>query len=289
MARGRITRRAWGRGSLALLAAAGAVGCEDKQELANQLAPGALEHLLPLLKRDTEQIRTGLPKGAAILSKHLDERPEDDREAIFRAMKTARSEVKELAVAKGSFFVFVAPSGLVLRGESEPDLAADHSLTEAIPDAKALLRADAGLKETWGYMEGLRGVNKGDDIQWVVGHPVEVKDKFVGTFVTGFSLRFYAKVLEYALNAHMRKQMKDPKKPPPLTYPFIIKGGTAYGGPVTPDTNMESIASLDLVNRAKDQMTVDDIEIDGRKFRVVGKTTPVLAPDTAIAVSLSGV
>ena len=108
------------------LALAGLPGCRDKTKEVEAKALPAVDALLPLVERDTKQIRDGLPKGAEILTKQLDSDPGDDREGVRRALEKARAGVPDLAVAKGTFFVFVAPSGVVLRGESDPDLAADQ-------------------------------------------------------------------------------------------------------------------------------------------------------------------
>ncbi|MEQ9321744.1 MAG: hypothetical protein RIF41_21430, partial [Polyangiaceae bacterium] len=142
-------------------------GCRDKEEeLKGKLLP-ALDEVLPLVDRDTKQVREGLPKGAALMTKHLDDEPAADLEGVKRAIESARAGVDELEVAKSTFFVFVAPDGMVLRGQTEPDLPAGKSLTDAVPDAKKFLRKGAGVVEVWGYMEGLRGVNKGGDKQWI--------------------------------------------------------------------------------------------------------------------------
>lgn len=279
----RVTRRAW----LAGVGAVALVGCRDKQAEVAKMGQPAIDALLPLIERDAKQIRDGLPKGAALMAKHLDEEPSHNPEQVRRAIEKARAGTDELARAKGTFFIFVGPDGMVLRGESEPDLAAGSSLTEAVPSAKALLKEGAGLQETWGYMKGLRGVNKGDDIQWIVGHPVEVKGKYVGSFVTGFSLRAYVKVLELALQSHLLEQMEDKTKAPPLAYPYLVKGPKAYGGLVTPDENMEAIAGLDLPSKGGPYDA--DIEIDGRPFHVSSKPAPSLGDDVALALTLSAV
>lgn len=266
------------------------VGCRDKLKEVEAKALPAVDALLPLVERDTQQIRTGLPKGAELLAKRLDTDPGNDREGLRRALEKTRAGVPELAVAKGTFFVFVSPKGVVLRGESDPDLAADQSLVEAIPGAKAILKKDAGLTETWGYMEGLRGVNKGGDLQWVVGHPVVADDELRGAFVTGWSLRAYAKVLEIALQGHLAKVQEDPDKPPPLFYAFIIKGDKAFGAPVTPEENMKAIGEMGIVEAVKGGGTFQKtVEIDGRNFVIAAKAAPALGEDVAIAVLLSPV
>lgn len=284
----RLSRRALG--ALLVVAAVAGTGCRDKTKEVEAKAMPAVDALLPLVERDTKQIRDGLPKGAEILAKHLDSEPADDREGVRRALEKARAGVSELAVAKGTFFIFVAPSGVVLRGESDPDLAADQSLVEAIPGAKAILQKDAGLTETWGYMEGLRGVNKGGDKQWVIGHPVVADGELRGAFVTGWSLRSYAKVLEIALQGHLAKVQEDPKKSPPLFYAFVLKGDEAFGAPVTPEENMKALGELGIVEAVKGGGSfLKTVEIDGRTFVVAAKAAPALGDDVAVAVMLSPV
>jgi hypothetical protein len=270
--------------------AAGLTGCRDKLKEAEDKAEPAVDALIPLVERDTKQLRDGLPKGAAILAQQLDSEPGDDREGLRRALAKARAGVPELAVAKGTFFVFVSPGGIVLRGESDPDLAADKSLIEAVDGAKAILAKDAGLTETWGYMEGLRGVNTGGDLQWIVGHPVVAGGELKGAFVSDWSLRAYAKVLELALQAHLLKVQEDPNKPTPLFYAFVLKGDQAFGAPVTPDENMKALGELGIAGQvAGGGVFKRTLEVDGRRFVVAAKAAPALGPDVAVAVMLSPV
>jgi hypothetical protein len=283
----RITRRC----VLLVAACAPLLGaCRDKEkELVVKMVP-ALDEVLPLIERDTKQIREGLPKGAALMARHLDEDPGSDPKGVRRAIDNARAGTEELVVAKSTFFIFVGTDGTVLRSQTEPDLPADKSITDAIPGTKKMLAADAGLVETWGYMEGLRGVNKGGDLQWVIGHPVKnKKGEVLGAFLTGLSMRKYAEYLENHVKIHLQKQLEDPTKPIPLVYTFVVKGKTAYGGPVTPDENATAVGELDLPAKTKGGVFQGVVTLDERRFLVAAKPAPSLGDDVVIAVLMSPV
>jgi len=254
-------------------------GCRDKNKELMQQA---------VVPRDTKQVREGLVKGGEEIARHLNDDPGADIEGVKRAISRARASVHELAIAKSSFFIFVAPDGTVLRSQTEPDLPAGKSLTEAIPDAKKIFTEGAGPTEVWGYMEGLRFVNKGNDLQWVVGVPVKSKDeKVIGAFVTGWSLRHYANVLETHVKAYFDKHKADAKKPAPLVYAFVVKGKKGYGARMTPDENATAVGELDLITKAKDGMYQTKSTVDGREFSLVAKLAPALGADVAVALRLS--
>ncbi|MBI4700014.1 MAG: hypothetical protein HY744_02420 [Deltaproteobacteria bacterium] len=264
--------------------------CEDKGRLAQQKASAAVERLPPLVERDVGQVRGGLPKGAEELGKRLGDDPGADPAGLQRAIQAARAAVKDLAFAKSTFFLFVDSSGTVLRSEEDPDLPAGKSLTQAIPAMKKLSEPGAGLLEAWGYMEGLRGVNKGADHQWVVGHPVKGKEgKLLGGFVTGWSLRKYAYYLEEDARAELIRKLGEEQKAKAiaLTYVFVVKGGQAYGAPVTPDVNAEAVTKLDLAAKVKAGPFRTTLEIEGRSFALEARACKPLGDDAALAVLLS--
>jgi hypothetical protein len=267
-----------------------AVGCRDKEKEVEAMLEPTLDAVLPLVERDTKQVRDGLPKGAALMAKHLDEDPSSDLEGVKRAIGKARAGVDELVVAKSTFFVFVDAKGVVLRSEVEPDLPAGKSLVDAIPDTKAVLAPDAKLIEAWGFMEGLRGVNKGGDLQWVVGHPVRTPEgKLQGAFITGWSLRKYALYLEEHAQRELTAKQEDKSKASPLLYAFVVKGKQAFGGPMTPDENAQAVGELDLPSKAKDGLFKTTLEIDGRRFLLAAKPAKALADDVFVVVMMSPV
>jgi hypothetical protein len=277
-------------GWLVVLFALVACACGKKIEQLKAKAGPALDEMVKLIDRDVKQVRDGLPEGAALLTKHLDDDPASDLEGVRRAIEKGRAGVHDLVVAKSTFFVFVGADGMVLRGEADPDLPAGKSLTEAIPDAKKLLDPAAGVVEVWGYMEGLRGVNQGPDLQWVAGHPVKGADgKLRGAFVTGWSLRRYAEYLENQVKVALTQLNEDKTKPIPLLYCFVVKGKQAFGAPVTPDEDAKLIGEMDVVEKAKGGSFETTIELDGRTFLVSARPAPSLGADVAVVVMLSAV
>jgi len=258
--------------------------CENKDKLSAEKAPPALEHVIPLVERDVKQVRGGLPKGVELLAKHIDDDPGNDPEGLRHSIEKARAGVTDLAIAKSTFFVFVSPEGIVLRSEADPDLAAGKSLVKEIPEAKQIFDKD-GVVEVFGYMDGLRGVEKGGDLQWIAGHKVTAKSgKIAGAFVTGWSFRRYLQYLENDLRRHLTDTQEDKKRPPPLVYLFLARGDKAYGAPVTPDVDAEAVGKLDLPKKVGDALYQSTIEIDGQKFSIVAKKLPALDKDTVIAL-----
>ncbi len=260
------------------------LGCENKEKMSAEKAPPALDYVMPLVERDTKQVRGGLPEGAKLLAKHIDDDPGNDPEGLRHSIEKARAGVTDLAIAKSTFFVFVGPDGMVLRSEADTDLAAGQSLTKEVPDAKQFFDKD-GVMEVFGYMHGLRGVEKGGDLEWIVGHRVTAKSgKVAGAFVTGWSFRRYLEYLEGDLRRHLADTQEDKKRPPPLVYLFLARGDKAYGAPVTPDVDSEAIAKLDLPHKVGDALYQSSIEVDGQKFALVAKKLPALDKDTVIAL-----
>ncbi len=292
----RFDRRGLVRGSLALgaLAAVGIPslgGCQNKQKQLEGLAGPALAELLPLLERDSKQVRDGLPKAAEVIVKHIDVDPGADVEGLKRALVRTREEVKELAFSKITFFAFMGPDGKVLRSEAETDLAAGNSLTDAIPEAKKVFDAGATMIELYGHMDGLRGVNQGNQLQWVLTAPVKHEGgKVVGALVAGWSLRLYAKYLDTHFLQALEKQKKDPEKPNPLAYVYIVKGKMAFGGPESPDVNATMLGELDLPSKVKGEELFEATqEVEGRTFLVGARKTPILGEDVFVAAMLSPV
>jgi hypothetical protein len=172
----------------------------------------------------------------------------------------------------------------MLRSEADPDVAAGESLLKGIPDAKKLLDPKAGLVELWGYANGLRGVNEGGDLQWVVGHPVVSGDELRGAFITGWSLRKYAEYLENDARLVVAKQSEEAKEIPPLLYVFVVKANTAYGGAQTPEINTKAVTDLALSDKAKAGSFTGGVAVEERRFAVVAKPAPPLGEDAALAI-----
>lgn len=288
------------RDFLSLLAASpwlGAVGggvslvaCKDKQKDLEKLVTPGLDALIPLTERDSKQVREGVPKAAEHIVKHLDKDPSADVEGLKRALTKTREEIKDLAFSKVTFFAYAGPDGVVLRSEAETDLAAGNSIIKAIEDTKQLFGDGAKAIETFGYMEGLRGVNKGNQLQWVVGSPVKRDGKAIGAVVAGWSLRLYAKYLDTHFIQAIEKTKEDPNKPNPLAYTFVVKGKQAFGSPDAPDVNMTMLGELDLPSKVQgDKLFTVRKEVESRTFLVGARKAPALGDDLFVACMLSAV
>jgi hypothetical protein len=279
-----------GLGALVAVAALLLGACGKDRKALEQQALAAVDRLLPLVERDTKQVRDGLPVGAKKIAPLLDADAGGDLAALQRAIGKARASVDGLAFAKSTFFVFVDPQGVVLRSEADPDLAAGQSLFASVPETKRLADSGAQLVETFGKMPGFRGVQNGADMQWIVGHPVtDDASKLKGAFVTGWSLRNYASYLEEDTRRELVKSAGDTPKAIPLVYLFVVRGNEAFGAPITPDVNAEAVGKLDLVPKAKAGPYTTTIDLEGRSFAVGAKACPALGPEVVLALLYSEV
>lgn len=273
------------------LVAALATACKDDGKASQKNAAEVVDKLVPVVKEDVGQLRNGLPAGAAKLTTLLDADPGADLRALQRAIAGARALVKDLEVAKSTFFSFTDPSGTVLRSEADPDMLANRSVLAAFPELKKALDPSSGVTEVFGEMQEMRGLKTGQDLQWVLAHPV--KDgggQLKGMFVTGWSFRAYAYRLTSAAERELGEMKKrDGLKSMPLLYVFSFKGNKAYGEAVTPAVNAEALEKLDLQAKTASGPWSDVIEIAGRTFGAAAQRIPELAPDAGVAALVSGI
>jgi len=264
-------------------------GCDDGRKLAEQSATEALAKLAPVLAEDVAQVRRGLPEGAAKLGPMLDDDTTASLVGLQKAITRTRLLVPDLDVAKGTFFSYADATGTVLRSETDPDVLAKKSLLAAFPALKKATDPGGGLTEAWGEMTELRGVRNGPDRIWIAAAPVkDDKGQIKGMFVTGWSLRAYARRLENSATLAVREAAeKAGRKNPPLVYVFVVKGKSAYGTPVTPDVNAQAIEGLDLIGKTAGGPYHGTLEITGRGFGVAGVRAPELGADAALAVLAS--
>jgi hypothetical protein len=264
-------------------------GCEDQGKASEQKAVDEVGRLLPVVKQDVDEVRKGMPEGAKKLATLLDPDPGNNLPGLQRAITGTRSAVKDLDVAKSTFFSFADTSGVVLRSEADPDLLARKSVLTAFPELKRALDPAADNVEVFGEMAEMRGVRTGPDTTWVVAHGVkDASGKLAGMFVTGWSFRRYAYRLEdQAKRDLLEVAQKNKEKKVPIVYVFALRGSKAYGAPVTPDVNAAAIEKLDLGAKLGSGPYRGQVEITGRTFGVAAQKTPDFAPDTGIAVMMS--
>lgn len=264
-------------------------GCPDVGKLSEQRASEVVKSLAPVVVGDAQQVRRGLPEGAAKLGATIDADPGANLAGLQRAIAGARSGVKDLDLAKSTFFSFVDPTGIVLRSEADPDSAAQKSILVPFPELKKALDPASGVVEQFGEMAELNGVKNKPDVEWVLAHPVkDASGGLKGMFVTGWSFRRYAYYLEESAKRELHDAaQKRGEKSVPLIYVFLLRGKKAYGAPLTPDVNADALEKLDLHGKTSAGPYRGQLTITERTFGVAAERTAELGADTAVAVLLS--
>ncbi|HTJ81581.1 MAG TPA: hypothetical protein VL400_07640 [Polyangiaceae bacterium] len=269
-----------------------ASGCDDSPQRSETAALNALDAAMPLIERDTAQIRDGMPKSLPVLAKRLPDDPLGKRQELQEAIKAARGNVDDLAHAKSTFFSFASPDGVVLRSEIDPDRLVDQNIVKTFPELAKALDPKAGLVEVYGEMDALRGVKKGDDIAWVVALGVPGAEggdgKPRGLFLTGWSMRLYARSIEGQVRTKLTELAKEKgDKTVPLVYVYVVKGKGAYGDPDSPDSNGQKLVELDVVGKTQGGDFKTHLEIDGRVFGIAARRCKAFGDDAAVAVVAS--
>ncbi len=265
-------------------------GCDDPGKRSEVVAAESLDIVLPLIDRDVGQVRKGMPEGIKVLGKKLPGDPVGSRLELQKAIKDSRAAVDDLAFSKVTFFAFASPEGVVLRNETDPDRLVEQNIVKAYPGLEKAKDPKAGLVEAFGEMDALRGVKKGVDIAWVVGHGVtaEGAEEAKGILVTGWSMRLYVRMLETQLVAKLTEKVKEKKENNvPVAYVFVVKGGQVYGDPDRADSLAEAIGKLDLVAKTASGDAKLVQEIDKRTFGIAARRVPAFGDDAAIAIAAS--
>jgi hypothetical protein len=263
--------------------------CEDKGKASEEAASSSIEFALSLVDRDIGQVREGLPLGAPILEKRLPDDPFGKRREVQEAIKAARSNVPELAVAKSTFFSFAGTDGVVLRSEIDPDRFVEQNAVRAFPELARALEPGQGLVEAFGELDALRGVKRGPDLAWIAAVAPRGADGAArGLFLSGWSLRLYVRGIQEQVRAQLAERAKESgKKAPPLVYVYLLKGKGAYGDPDAPDVNAETLAKLDVLAKAKAGPFSVATVIEQRAFGIAARALPAYGEDAAIAVIAS--
>lgn len=263
-------------------------GCGDPAKASTKAAEERLPGVVALVKEDVAQVRKGLPEGAAKLSKLLGPDPGTDLLGLQRAIGSARAGVKDLELAKTTFFTFVDPAGIALRSEADPDLLATKSVFASLPKLKKASEASSGVVEDFGDLRDVH-IRAGNDFTWAAAHPVKDETGAVrGEFVTGWSFRSLAYHLEeMAKREAVDAAKKDGKKVVPVLYVYVLRGKKAYGSAQAPDVNTQAVEALDLLSKAQGGTFTTAQEITGRTFGIAAARTPEYAEDMGVAVIAS--
>ena len=275
--------------AFATLALVGLAGCDDVKKLSEREAAEEVERMAPVVKEDVEQLRAGVPAGAAKLSEKTDPDTLGSNPALQKAIAQSRAQVKELDTSKATFFAMADATGMVLRSEADLDLLAQHNVVAAFPALKKALDPASGTVETFGEMAEMRGLRTGQDLAWVLAYPLKDAKGLKGLFVTGWSFRKYAAYLDDKARRHLEAaSAKAEKKTVPIAYVFIVKGAKAYGSPLlSADVNAQAIEGLGILEKTATAPYKGNIEITGRNFGVAAQRAPELGDDAAVVVLLS--
>jgi hypothetical protein len=275
--------------ALALSSLAVVVGCEDKGKLSEEAAESAIDFAVALVERDVAQIRKGMPPALPILEKRLPDDPAAKRLELQEAIKAARSNVQDLAVAKSTFFSFAGVDGVVLRSEIDPDRFVEQDALKSFPSLSRAFEPGAGLVEAFGEQEALRGVKRGPDLAWIVAGAARAADgKARGLFLTGWSTRLYVRGVQEQVRGQLAERAsKSGKKTPPLVYAYILKGPGAFGDPDAPDVNAETLLKLDVLGKTRAGAFSTQVEMENRSFGIAAKPLPAYGPDAALAIIAS--
>ena len=284
------TRRSLGGLVLAAaLASVLAAGCDDSGKRAEEHAVKTLENIDPLIERDMNQLREGLADGVKPLAKRLPADPRGDLRETQQAIKAARNNTEKLVTAKGTWFLLIGTDGQVIRSEIDPDRLVDKNVFGSFPSLKAAVDGKGGRAEAFGEMEEMRGVKRGNDMEWVVAQGVVgPDDKLMGAFLSGFTFRTYAAFLEDAAKRFLVEEAKNAKTDKvPVVYVLLLKNGKAFGSPDSPDVNADAVLAHDVVGKSAGGLYRGQLDIEKRTFGVAAKRVKALGDDAALAVITS--
>ncbi len=283
-----MRRRSFVLGSFGLVALQAAIGCDDSGKKSEAAAVESLDIVVPLVDRDTSQVKKGVPDGVKVLAKKLPADPTGNRMELQKAIKDSRGAVDDLAFAKVTFFAFANDAGVVLRNETDPDRLVEQNVFTAFPALEKAKDPAAGMVEAFGEMEAIRGVKKGKDIAWVVAHGVNGDGGAKGVLVTGWSMRLYVRGIEAQLVSKLTESAKAKgQNNVPVAYVFIVKGKDAYADPDRADSLAETVAGLDVVAKTSGGDFKAIQEIDKRQFGIAARRLPAFGDDAAIVVAAS--
>jgi hypothetical protein len=283
-----MRRRSFVLGSLGVVVSTGAVGCDDSGKKSETAAAESLDIVVPLVDRDTSQVKKGVPDGVKLLATKLPADPAGSRMELQKAIADTRKAIDDLSFAKVTFFAFANTSGVVLRNETDPDRLVEQNVFTAFPALEKAKDPAAGMVEAYGEMEAIRGVKKGKDIAWVVAHGVGGEGGAKGVLVTGWSMRLYIRSIEQQLVAKLTESAKAKgQNNVPVAYVFVVKGKEAFADPDRADSLAETIGALDVVSKTSGGDFKAIQEIDKRQFGIAARRLPAFGDDAAIVVAAS--
>jgi len=258
------------------------VACRRTSAVSAERAVEGVTLLAKAARTDVEEVRTGLPKGAALLKAYFEAGSFEDAAVARETLDKTRSKIQDLRIAKSTFFALVDLEGTVIRSDLDHDGLAGKNVFGPLPE---LQRAVSGAYvETRGEMAEVAGVRGRKDGQWVAAAPVRNDEgKVLGLYVTGWSWSAYAYRLENQLRSHIRSALKEREKEP-LVYVFVVVDADAYGTPIVPDVNAKAVRDQGFASKGAATPLTAELEITGREFGLAYVTVSDLGKNAGVAV-----
>lgn len=261
-------------------------GCRSTKALSSMQARAHARELVELVEQDLKQVRQGLPLGAALLAEAWSAQQSPLRD-VTRAevlLRRSRSKIRQLRVAKSTFFALADVNGKVARSDRIPDELAGGALFAQFPSLKsALLRPQVvEARGKWAKANTARGIPDG---QWVAAYRVESSGQVLGLYATGWSWAAYAHRLEFSLRSELKSEAKRQNSKLPLVYVYLAIDGEVYGGPKAPRVTAAAIARLPIAQAlAEDPEWKTELEVTGRTFGLGAAGVPGLGQGTYVCV-----
>jgi hypothetical protein len=264
----------------ALLAAA---GCTDPAKKSAERAKLQAVELAAVASSDVDELRRGLPPGAAELAKTLyasgNTDPVEPAE-VRKALRRIRSVVPDLRSAKSTFMALASTDGVGIRSDLEEDRMAGIKLFD-------IFKGLAGSKSepfstTIGTFDEAGSPVVDDDFAAMV--PVTQGGETKALLFSGWTFRSFARHLQAQAEqtmAEKRKTQAETEKAPVL-YVAISDARGTFGSPTTPKVNLDTIQGFAPTTLASG--TTGTKEIEGRSFGWAVAKAPALGADVCIVV-----
>lgn len=256
--------------------------CKDKGKESATRAREHAEWLAALVERDVDELARGLPEGAKRLESLVADGkdPRADMDGTRAALKRLRRDVKDLVVAKSTFFALADSAGVAIRNDLEQDVMAGQNLFGAFPPLAA-----AGTRPFVAANGVFPGVQ--NDRDFVGASALRRADGSVGAvLVSGWSYRAFGRHLRTALEIELKERQSKGAETgkAPLFYVAVFDATGVYGAPLTPAINEKAIADARPLEASAAGPATLVVEIEGRPFGLGLVRTPPMGQETGVAV-----
>ncbi len=259
--------------------------CTNGAKKSAALAAPQTQRSNDLATQDLADVRKGMPQGAKRLGDKLFAKgAEIDPRVVREELQSTRSAFSALQVARSTFFALTDANGVAYASDLSSDGFAGKNLLTAYP---ALAPAAKGQTvEGLGSTPEARGVNRGDDAQWVYATPVQVNGAQKAIYVTGWSWRRYALRLQDQLLMDFHTGVSSDKPTAqPLLYVFVLVDNKAYGAPLAPDVDQQAVEGMNLLSKLQgDTPWQGTVEVNGYAFGVAARRAKPFGDHVAFVI-----